>query len=158
MDENLKLCNGRKVQQREPHMIIQTDDSAKGWGAYNKGVSTGEKWSKEEKHFYINVLELLALKFAMLTFTKNLSHWTIHVQVDKKVALAHLLKMGGNRSPQFLKISKSIWNYLLPCQVTITAEYLLSRLNVRVDWESRKATDSFDYKVHQKVFLKITNS
>ena len=30
--ENLKLCNGRKIQQREPHMIIQTDDSTKCWG------------------------------------------------------------------------------------------------------------------------------
>ena len=125
-------------------------------GAYNKGVSTGEKWSKEEKHFYINVLKLVALKFAMLTFTKNLWHLAIHVQVDKKVALAYLLKMGGNHSPQFLKISKSIWNYLLPRQVIITAEYLSNRLNFRVDGESRKATDSFHCKLHQKVFLKIT--
>ena len=59
-------------------------------GAYYKGVSTGEKWPKEEKHFHINVLELLALKFAILTFTKNLSHLTIHVQVGNKVALAYL--------------------------------------------------------------------
>ena len=39
--ENLKLCNGRKIQQREPHMIIKTDASTKGCGAYCKGVSTG---------------------------------------------------------------------------------------------------------------------
>ena len=125
-------------------------------GVYFKGVSIGGKWSKEEKHFHINVLELLALKFAILTFTKNLSHLTIHVQVDNKVALAYLLKMGGTRSPQLLKISKSIWNYLLSHQITITAEYLPSRLNVRADWESRNATDSSDWKLHQKVDLKIT--
>ena len=35
--------------------------------AYCKGFSTGRKWSKEEKHFHINVLELLALKFAILS-------------------------------------------------------------------------------------------
>ena len=57
---------------------------------HSKGVSTGEKWPKEEKHFHINVLELLALKIAILTFTKNLSHLTIHVQVGNKVALAYL--------------------------------------------------------------------
>ena len=60
------------------------------------------KWSKEEKHFHINAQELLALKFAILTFTKNLSHLAIHVQVDNKVALAYLLKMGCARNPQFL--------------------------------------------------------
>ena len=64
--------------------------------------------------------------------------------------------MGGTHSPQLLKISKSIWNYLLSHQITITAEYLPSRLNVRADWESRNATDSSDWKLHQKVYLKIT--
>ena len=79
----------------------------------------------------------------------------IHVQVDNKVALAYFLKMCGTRSPQLLKISKSIWNYLLSHQITITAEYLPSRLNVRADWEPRNATDSSDWKLHQRVYLKI---
>ena len=79
----------------------------------------------------------------------------IHVQVANKVALAYFLKMCGTRSPQLLKISKSIWNYLLFHQITITAEYLPSRLNVRADWEPRNATDSSDWKLHQRVYLKI---
>ena len=83
---------------------------------------------------------------------------TIHVQVDNKVPLAYLLKMGGTRSPQLVKISKSIWNYLLSHQITITAEYPPSRLNVRADWESRNARDSSVWKLHQKVYLKITSS
>ena len=129
--ENLKLCNGRKIQQQEPHMIIPTDASTKGWGYTAMQFQQGE-WSKEEKHFHINVLELLALKFTILIFTKNLPHFTIHVQIDNKVALTNLLKMGGTRSPQFLKI-KSISNYLLSRLIITTAEHLPSRLNVRAD-------------------------
>ena len=64
--------------------------------------------------------------------------------------------MDGTRSPQLLKISKSIWNYLLSHQITITAEYLPLRLNVRANWESRNATDSSNRKLHQKVYLKVT--
>ena len=30
--KNLKLCNGKKIQQREPHMLIQTGASTKGLG------------------------------------------------------------------------------------------------------------------------------
>ena len=120
-------------------------------GSFDRG-----KWSTGEKYFHINVLELLALIFSILTFTKDLSHLTIHVLVDNKVALAHLLKMGDTLSPQLLKTSKSIWNYLLSRQITITAGYLPSRLNVRADWESRNGTDSSDWKLHQKAFLKIT--
>ena len=47
-------------------MIIQADESTKGWGTYCKGVLTGRKWSKEEKHFHINILKLLALKLEKL--------------------------------------------------------------------------------------------
>ena len=113
-------------------------------GEYCKGLSTGREWSKEGKCFHINVLELLTLKFVILTFTKNLSHLTIHVQVDNKVALAYPLKMGGTRNPQLLKISKSIWNYVLSHQITISAEYLPNRLNVRAQWELWNATDLSD--------------
>ena len=66
---------------------------------------------------------------------------TVHVQVDNRVVL---------------KISKSIWNYLPSRQITITEEYHPSWLNVRADWKPRDVKDSFDWKLNQKVFLKIT--
>ena len=125
-------------------MIIPTDASTKGWGHTTMQFQQGE-WSKEEKHFHINVLELLALKFTILIFTKNLPHLTIHVQIDNKVALTYLLKMGGTGSSQFLKISKSISNYLLSRLITTTAEHLPSRLNVRSDRDFRNATDSSEW-------------
>ena len=133
--ENLELCHGGKPETGTPY--DHSDRCLnKRLGAYCKGFSAGWKWSKEEKHFHINVLELLALKCAILTFTKNLSHLSIHVQVENKLALPYFLKMGGTRSPHLLKISKSIWTYLLSHQITITAEYLPSRLNTRPDWGS----------------------
>ena len=126
-------------------------------GTYCKGVSTGGKWSKEEKHFHINVLELLALKIAILTFTKNLSHLIIHFQVDNKVALAYLLKMGGTRSPQLFK------NQQVNLELsTISSDHNCCRVpSKQVEcqsrhWESRNAADSSDRKLHQKVYLKIT--
>ena len=39
--ENIMLSNGRKIQQQEHQMIIQTDASQKGWGAHCNGISTG---------------------------------------------------------------------------------------------------------------------
>ena len=65
-------------------------------------------------------------------------------------------EMDGTCNSQLLKFSKSIQNYLLSHKITITAEYLPSRLNVKADWESRNVTKSFDCKLLQKVFLKIT--
>ena len=134
--ENTRLSNGRKIQQQESQLTIQTDASTKGWGAHCNGISTGEKWSKKEQQHHINVLELVAVKFAILTFTKNLSNLTIHIQMDNKIALSYLLKMGGTHSLELLKISNSIWHYLLSHGIIITVEYLPSKLNVQADWES----------------------
>ena len=64
--------------------------------------------------------------------------------------------MDGTSSAQLLKISNSIWNYLLSHQITITAEYLPSRLNVRADWESSNVKNSSNCKLPHKIYLKIT--
>ena len=114
-------------------MTIQIVASTKGWEAHCKGVSTGGKWSKKEQGYYINVLGLMAVKFAILIFKKNLSNLTTHIQMDSKVALSYLLKMEGTHSLKLLKISKPIWHYQLSHGIIITAEYLPSKLNVQTD-------------------------
>ena len=114
-------------------MTIQTVASTKGWEAHCKGVSTGWKWSKKEQGYYINVLGLMAVKFAILIFKKNLSNLTIHIQMDNKVVLSYLLKMEGTHSLKLLKISKPICHYLLSHGIIIIAEYLPSKLNVQTD-------------------------
>ena len=114
-------------------MTIQTVASTKGWEAHCQGVSTGGKWSKKEQGYYINVLGLMAVKFAILIFKKNLSNLTTHIQMDSKVALSYLLKMEGTHSLKLLKISKPIWHYQLSHGIIITAEYLPSKLNVQTD-------------------------
>ena len=45
--ENIRLSNGRKIQQQEPQLTIQTDASTKGWGAHCNGISTGVNGRKK---------------------------------------------------------------------------------------------------------------
>ena len=111
-----------------------------------------EEMVRREQGHHINVLELMAVKFAILTFTRNLSILTIHIQMDKKVTLSYLLKV------KFLKISKSIWHYLLFHGIIITAKYLPSKLNIQADWESRNSRVSSDWKLHQSMFQSVIKS
>ena len=151
--ENVKLCNERRIQQREPHMIIQTDASTKGCGGHTtREFPQGEMVKRGETFSHkCSIITGITLTFAVLTFKKNLSHLTIHVQADNKVTLENLLKMGGTCNSQLLKISKSIWKYLLSHQTTNNAEYLPSKLNLRADWESNRL---IQLETYQKVFLK----
>ena len=51
----------------------------------------------------INILELIAVKLATLTFTKGKSVTTIHLQIDNMTDLS-----GGTRSPELLQVAKEI--------------------------------------------------
>ena len=89
----------------------------------------------------INILELLAVKNAILAFTKEKTINVIHIQTDNTTALSYLLKMGGTTDKTLVDLSKDIWKYLVLKQVTINAEYLPGILNTRVDWQSPHSKD-----------------
>ena len=69
--DHLHTWNGRALFQDPVDLVIETDASLKGWGAYCQGVRTGGPWSFEEKRLHINCLELLAGSLAVKTFTKS---------------------------------------------------------------------------------------
>ena len=46
--DNLDAWNGKSLISGTPDLIIETDASRKGWGAFCMGVSTGGQWSPVE--------------------------------------------------------------------------------------------------------------
>ena len=80
----------------------------KGWGAVCKGVQTEDLWSKEEQLLHIHVLEHLAIKLALLTFTKLRSIKSIHFQIENKAAIFCPLKIGITTNQAMIALSKEI--------------------------------------------------
>ena len=98
-------------------------------------------WSAQEIKSNINVLELFAIKLAIQTFSKILKHKSSDLQVDTLVPLTYLLKMGGTQNLKLVQLAREIWDHL-QCGITLTADYLSSKLNLTADWESRNNSDS----------------
>lgn len=134
--ENLQLCNGKSLIQSQSQALLQTGASLKGWGAVCQGTKTGGQWSKSERNLHINHLLMLAIKLAILTFSKMLKLPSFHIQVDNKTALSYLMKLGGTTSLLLTLLSKEIWTFLLQDKIMINAEYLPGVLNIQADWES----------------------
>ena len=129
---NLTACRG-----------VNTDRCRnKGLGATCNGISTGGMWSAQEMKNFINGLELLVIKLDIQTFSKTLKHKANHLQVDNMVALKYLLKVGGARNLKLVQLAKKTWVHLLECGITLTAEYLPSKLNVTAEWDSRNNSNS----------------
>ena len=54
--------------------------------------------------------------------------------------------MGDTLNKHLLDISKTSWQYLLSKQITVTVEYLPSKLNGKADWESWNVEAKAEWK------------
>ena len=122
-----------------------------------KGLPRGEegRWSSVEKACHINILELEAVRLAILSFTKFKTRKSIHLRIDNMTALSYFLKMGGTKNKHLIKISKETWGYLIDRKMHLTAEYILSLSNQVADWASRDFQDSSEWKLCPTVFKQI---
>ena len=89
-------------------------------GSSLSGKQHGETWSYQQRTKHINVLELIAVKLAILTFTKEKSVIAVHLELGNTKAPLYLVKMGGTRSQELLQVAKEIWGYLLANLIAVT--------------------------------------
>jgi hypothetical protein len=156
--DHLHAWNGRALFQDPVELIIETDASRKGWGAYCDGVRTGGPWSFEEKRLHINCLELLAGSLAIKTFTKSRA-CSAHVKLlmDSASPVAYINKMGGTHSQGLAKLAIDLWEWCFQKDMMVSAQHLPGYLNVRADQESRVIQDSSDWKLDLSVFQALLN-
>lgn len=92
--DNLETWNGKALTTGDPDLIIETDASRKGWGAFCMGVSSGGQWSTQEQMLHIICLELLAGAFAFKIFARNKAQMRIRLLMDNVSAVYYINKMG----------------------------------------------------------------
>jgi hypothetical protein len=150
--DHLQAWNGRALFQKPVDLIIETDASRKGWGAYCQGISTGGPWCLEEKRFHINCLELLAGSLAIKTFTKGKMCAHVKLLMDNAAAVAYINKMGGTHSQVLSNLALDLWEWCIRNKMEVSAQHLPGCLNVRADRESRHLLDSSDWKLDPAMF------
>ena len=153
---HMESWNGRAIINSGPDMIIQTDASTKGWGAYLEGrpASSGINgiWSEAESQLHINCLELKAAELAVRTLARNKTALHIHLKMDNITALSHINKLGGTRSQRLTEITKSLWEFCLKKKIHLTAEYLPGSMNIIADKLSRNFHDSSNWRLNPQLF------
>ena len=153
--DNLEAWNGKALVSGSPDLIIETDASRKGWGAFCMGTSTGGEWSQAETSLHINCLELLSGAFAVKTFTKGKAQMTVRLLMDNMSAAHYINRMGGTKSPVLARLALDLWDWCLQHKIVVEAKYLPGILNTRADKESRVMVDRHDWKLDPQVFSTI---
>ena len=153
--DNLVAWNGKALFQQSTDLVIETDASRQGWGAYCQGMSTGGRWLPEETSYHINCLELLAGSLAIMSFAKNKAKAQVLLLMDNISAVTYINKMGGTHSPMLSYLAKNLWDWCLTHNISVTARYIPGIQNVEADRESRVFLDSSDWKLHPGVFNRL---
>ena len=131
--QNIHLNYGRLVTPYLLRLIIPSDASFKGWGAFCQWHETGGHWTLLEKKDSIDVLEMTAAKYTMLSFTRLYpTAKTVQLKMNNTVALSYLVKIGGTRNQVLAQISKEIWKDLLDKGVTGSYCRMPSRIQTRI--------------------------
>ena len=158
---HMETWNGKAIMSPGPDMIIQTDASLKGWGAYLEGrpASSGINglWSETETKLQINCLELKAAELGVRSFVKNKESIHVHLKMDNITALTHINKMGGTKSQLLTQMTKSLWEFCLTKKIHLTAEYLPGNKNKIADALSRQYEDSSNWKLDPQLFTVLNN-
>ena len=154
---SLEQWNGRKMRAMEPQIVIETDASCMGWGAFCQGESTGGCWSNEERQLHINVLELLAVWYGLRAFLKNPQVRAVLIHSDNTTVVAYINKMGGTRSQDLMVLARKIWAWCLDQHIEISAQHVPGKLNIKADFLSRYLRDRTDWILHPDLFARIND-
>ena len=116
---------------------ICTDASLEGWGAHMDQNKVFGSWSQQEVSLHINVLELRAVRLALLHF--NLPNQSvILVSSDNSTVVAYINKQGGTRSQTLMEETYLLFNLLQSREWSLRASYLPGAKNVIADALSRR--------------------
>lgn len=134
---------------------IFSDASGTGWRA-----TCGEKkakglWNLTERRDQINLLELKAAFLALKSFASGSRHKQILLRIDNVTALAYINKMGGTKFNSLNKIAKQIWEWCIPRNLWLFAEYVASKENP-ADEGSRLSNLDTEWELAGYAFRRIT--
>lgn len=155
---NIEHCYG-SFDVGVPQMVIQTDASGRGWGAYNGIEKIGGRWNASESirahENQINYLEMLAVFHALRSLCSEMRKVTIKLEVDNTTAVAYLNHMGGIKSESCNDLAIEIWEYCRLRDIWLIAVHLPGVQNTVADRLSRQFDDSLEWKLDSGVFKRI---
>ena len=155
---HLKRNQGRFAWRPARVLVLATDACTEiGWGATlkigNKLLKARGTWSREQASWDIHILEMLAVKLAILAFANHLRNCNFQIIIDNQVCWHTLPK--GSKIPELNKLIIEILDLALEMDaVMVDVLWIPSELNVVPDDLSRMV-DVNDWTVRPEAWTAI---
>ena len=148
--------NGKPVKIKPVECQIFTDASDSGWGAVWNGQEASGVWNPEFMELSINYRELLAVFFAIQTFSPDIQGKSVQIMCDNVTAVAYINNLGGP-GPLLTELAEAIWALVWEQGLTLQARHLAGATNVWADYLSRLPLH-YEWKLHPALFSMIDNA
>ena len=112
------------INHGDPQVAMTTDASLIGWGCCLDTVTTGGNWTPEEAQHDINYLEILAVFFALKSFSNALLGEHIKLMVDNTTAVSTINQMGTCHSRANNQLVHQIWEWCITHNVWPTVVHI----------------------------------
>ena len=93
------LLQGVPVSLPPPSAHLFTDASMQGWGAHLDAQVASGLWSAAQQRLHINLLEMEAVRLALLAFLPSLRRSHVLLRADNTLVTCCLNRQGGVRLP-----------------------------------------------------------
>ncbi len=135
--------------------VVTTDASNTGWGALCEGKLTFGHWSKAEKGFHINCLEMLAVCRACQFFLPDLIGRHVLIRSDNMSVVSYINHQGGVSSKRLFILAECLLEWAQLNLRSLRAAHLLGRLNQGADMSSRSNVPSEEWMLHPQTVRMI---
>ena len=145
----------RNIRTPGVDLTIHPDASMTGWGATDGKLTTNGLWTETERQYHINVLEILAIQFAILSFCeyKKLKH--VKIMCDNTTAISYINNFGGIKSKLCNQVAVSTWEWCIKHDIWVSAAHIPGIKNTIADAQSRKLDDSTEWQLNPCLFKKL---
>lgn len=152
---NISSLNGNLFGPRPIDLVIESDASLVGWGAFSHGQPAQGKWSELEASYHINYLELLAAFKALQTFVLVEKNIHVRLMLDNSTALAYINNLGGIKSTALDSLSRQIWEWCIERNIFLSAQHIPGKMNLRADALSRQFCSNLEWSLNTQIFEQV---
>ena len=148
--DNISL-SFKEIYIDNPEVVIATDASSTGWGAVYNNTTTRGIWQLHEKSYHINVLELKAILFGLISLIK-VQNTHIKILTDNMNAVHSIRNMGSCRSLACNDLVKRIWSWAIQNNNWLSISYIPGVENSVADAESRQYELRTEWQLNPSIF------
>ena len=134
-----RFVTGIPIHPPELNAFLFTDTSHYGWGAHLEPMrlSFHGRWTEDQSQLYINMIEMMAIRFALEKAITFMHHSCVMISMDNTIVVSYINWQSKTHSPNLCIEVWEILNWCLEHDIVVRVRHIPGKFNILADRLSR---------------------